>query len=339
MEELRKTLDQIRSRIEAAKKPGGPRMTEEDTKAKLINPVLRALGWDVEEWEQVRFEFKVKRMDRPVDYALLLRSTPRLLIEAKAIGEDIEDDKWAGQIMSYAGVVGAPWIALTNGDRWKVYRAGVDLPLDEKLFRSFGISDSDAGQPLALLARGSLQGSLIDEMWEEERVDRQVEKAVKDLFDTGGDLPVASQIRKRAEGLTVGQIRASLSRARVSIQFPKVPPPQPPPPVDPPPPAPDVTLASLIREGRLKPPVDLVRTYKGREVRARIEPDARIRVCDQLVDSPSATGGIAMAKASGKPTGGKMPACAGWTFWKIKGADGKLRPLDDMRRAAPAPPR
>lgn len=172
-EELRRVLGQVRSRIEAARRPGGPRMTEADTKAKLINPVLRALGWDVEEWEQVRFEFRVKRMDRPVDYALLLRGTPRLLIEAKAIEENIEDPKWAAQIMTYAGLVGAPWIALANGDDWRIYRAGVDLPLDEKLFRSARLSDgaTAAEDVVALLAREALQGSIIDEMWEEERID------------------------------------------------------------------------------------------------------------------------------------------------------------------------
>ena len=69
MEKLRRTLEQVRLRIEAAKRPGTHRMTEEETKVALINPVLRALGWDVEDITQVRFEFKARRMDRPVDYA------------------------------------------------------------------------------------------------------------------------------------------------------------------------------------------------------------------------------------------------------------------------------
>ncbi len=58
-------------------------------------------------------------------------------------------------------------------------------------------------------------------------------KAVKDLFDPGGDLAVVNQIRKRTDGLTTGQIKASLYRARISIEFPPKPPPPSPPPPDP----------------------------------------------------------------------------------------------------------
>ena len=38
MEKLRRTLEQVRLRIEAAKRPGTHRMTEEETKVALINP-------------------------------------------------------------------------------------------------------------------------------------------------------------------------------------------------------------------------------------------------------------------------------------------------------------
>lgn len=341
IEELRSVLAQVRTRIDAVRKPGGPRMSEADTKAKLINPVLRAIGWDVEEWEQVRFEFKVKRMDRPVDYALLLRGTPRLLIEAKAIGEDIGDDKWAAQIMSYAGLVGAPWIALANGDDWRIYRAGVDLPLDEKLFRSVRLADGTAAaeEVLALLAREALQGSIIDEMWEEERIDRQVGRAVKEMFDPEGDLPVVGQIRKRADGVTAGQVRASLRRARISIDFPRAvrsSAPQPPekkPKRERPRSAPGVTVQHLIAAGVIKPPLDLRCTYRGKEVRARIEADGRVRFGDSLYDSPSSAGSAARETVAGKPRGKwKTWPTNGWIFWRYADGHGELRPLDELRQ-------
>ena len=49
---------------------GGKPLGEQDTKAALISPVLRALGWDVEDVEQVRHEYRHQSSDRPVDYAL-----------------------------------------------------------------------------------------------------------------------------------------------------------------------------------------------------------------------------------------------------------------------------
>jgi len=338
MEELRKTLEQVRARILAARSPGAHRMTEQETKTTLIGPVLRTLGWDVEDVRQVRYEFRVKRMAQPVDYALLLRNVPRLLIEAKAIGENVEDDKWAGQIMSYAGVVGAPWIVLTNGDRWKIYRAGVDLPLDEKLFRSLSVLEDGlrTEQSLALLARESLQGSVLDETWEEERIDRQVERVVRELFDPTGDLTIANAVRKRIGGLNTEQVRASLSRAHISIEFPEVIRPQlppPPPPGNPDDGPPEITVGDLIRARLLAPPVDLVHVFRGgKEVRARIEPDGRVRFGDQIVDSLSGAGALAKASVRGKVRG-KLPSVDGWTFWRFIGENGKATLIDEKRQA------
>ena len=43
----------------------GERLNEQDTKATLIEPVLRALGWKVEDVDEVRREYTAKRRDRP----------------------------------------------------------------------------------------------------------------------------------------------------------------------------------------------------------------------------------------------------------------------------------
>ena len=80
---LRRTLEDIRARISRYR--GSRKLNEQNTKATLIEPVLRALGWDLEDLEEVRREYKLKRRDRPVDCALLLVRTPRLLVEAKAL--------------------------------------------------------------------------------------------------------------------------------------------------------------------------------------------------------------------------------------------------------------
>ena len=40
---------------------------EQDTKAALIVPVLRALGWDVEDLEDVKLEYRRRPADNPVD--------------------------------------------------------------------------------------------------------------------------------------------------------------------------------------------------------------------------------------------------------------------------------
>jgi len=82
---LRQKMQQIRDRNE----PIG----EQDTKAGLINPLLAALGWDMEDVFEVRREYRPKPRDNPVDYALFWgASSPPMFVEAKALDKSINPD-------------------------------------------------------------------------------------------------------------------------------------------------------------------------------------------------------------------------------------------------------
>ncbi len=82
----------------------------------LINPVLRALGWDTEDPEQV---VPHVRLDEGVpDYALMANSTPMLFLEAKNLNEDVGNHKWINQLMKYAFEQGTQYGVLTNGVVW-----------------------------------------------------------------------------------------------------------------------------------------------------------------------------------------------------------------------------
>jgi hypothetical protein len=115
--ELEQVLGQVRERI-VRYRDGG--IGEQDTKAALIDPVLRALGWDVEDLEEVQREYRLKGGDNPVDYALSILRTPRLFVEAKALGGNLNDRRWANQIMGFAAVAGVEWVVLTNGDEYRI---------------------------------------------------------------------------------------------------------------------------------------------------------------------------------------------------------------------------
>jgi hypothetical protein len=95
---VRKRIQLIRDRKEF--------IGEQNTKAALIDPVLIALGWDLQEIDEVRREYRRKPQDNPVDYALFLNRTECLFIEAKSLEKDLNDRKWISQNLSYATVVG-----------------------------------------------------------------------------------------------------------------------------------------------------------------------------------------------------------------------------------------
>jgi hypothetical protein len=334
MSELSQALSSLRVRIAASR--GKRAINEENTKATLIVPVLRALGWDAEDLDSVVHEYKPRRADKPVDYALLVGGAPRLFIEAKALGENLDDRKWAGQIMGYASVAGVEWIVLTNGDEWRIYNAHAAVGVDEKLFRTVRISGEGtlAQETLALLAKEQWDGKCIELLWQAQFVDRKVRVAVEGMFGIEPDSGLVNAIRKRCPGLSPKDIRASMGRAQFTLEFPPV---SPPPKgrttkVDPPPPPPIphavVSPLDLINAGVAKAPLALERKYKGTVLKATLSAEGRILHANEAFDSFSAAGSRAMQTVLGSA---KPPAINGWDFWRYQTEDGRSVPVEELR--------
>lgn len=55
-------------------------LNEANTKAALIDPSLRALGWDPRDPSSVWQEYRHKPQDNPVDYALFVLRAPALFV-------------------------------------------------------------------------------------------------------------------------------------------------------------------------------------------------------------------------------------------------------------------
>ena len=175
---VRKRIQQIRERKEI--------LGEQNTKATLIEPVLGALGWDLQEIEEVRREYKRKPQDNPVDYALFLNRTECLFVEAKSLEKDLSERKWVSQNLAYATVVGVQWCVLTNGDEYRIYNSHAAVDVDEKLFRCVRVSGTETKlliDTLVLLSKEMMRGSLLDEMWKAHFIDKNVRTALENLPD------------------------------------------------------------------------------------------------------------------------------------------------------------
>jgi hypothetical protein len=292
MNDLTAALANVRDRIA---KHQGQAIGEENTKHALIEPILRALGWDVEDLDEVRCEYKLKQADNPVDYALFVHGNLRLFVEAKALGENL--DHMAGQIMGYAGVAGVvEWIVLTDGNEYRIYNAHAPVPITQKLFKRVVLASDqpDILATLTLLSKTQLQGTVIDDLWRQYFVDRQVKHAVESLSGIDPSTDFLRLIRKRVPALSVNDVRQSIGRATLSLVYqatPSVPamlaaqkaPVQStigaaPVPIEQPPgidktPWRHVTLKDLISSGTVALPLDLETTYKGQKLVARIEAD------------------------------------------------------------------
>ena len=117
----------------------------------VINPILKALGWDVQDPEKVRTEFEVEKgKDGSADYALLRKNAPIVFIEAKKIG-GIKEPKKPGdkddreQLFNYYRADRRPrFLILTDGRRWDFYLARLDEEaFDEMLFHRMELTSED----------------------------------------------------------------------------------------------------------------------------------------------------------------------------------------------------
>ncbi|MGI5818752.1 MAG: hypothetical protein ACOX9R_11715 [Armatimonadota bacterium] len=221
-ERLRTTLLQVRERIARVVERKGT-LGEQNTKAVLIEPVIEALGWDLRDFEQVVREYRSNSQDNPVDYALLLRRSPLLFIEAKDLGSNLSDRKWLSQIMGYATVVGVEWCLLTDGERYHIYNAHAPVDVEEKLFRTVSISDAANEETtidtLLLLSKDKLAADELKELWEAFFVDCQVQGALEELLGSASS-SIVRLIRQRVPELKPAQIRQSLARADIRVEFP-----------------------------------------------------------------------------------------------------------------------
>jgi hypothetical protein len=336
--QLATAIGEVASRIERYR---GQRIGEQDTKAALIVALLRALGWDVENLDEVRLEYKRRPTDRPVDYCLLLRD-PVLFVEAKALDESLGDHRWTNQVISYAAVAGVEWVALTNGDEWRLYNAGAPVPAEEKLFRTVHVSENpdEAARTLALLKREDLRTKSLTQLWRSAHVDARVAAAVEQLFSPEPDPWLVRRLSRSLDGLATAEVRAALARARARLDFPdagdtvsRVPERRP---IEPPPGPPEafaIEVGDLIAAGSIRPPLELRKTYLGREVRAEVQADGRVRFESRVFNSLSLAAAAARAAVKGDPPPPrKYWQTNGWSFWNFRDVDGTWRPIGVLRQ-------
>ncbi|MBC6991337.1 type I restriction enzyme HsdR N-terminal domain-containing protein [Hymenobacter sp. BT491] len=97
------------------------RKNEAATRAALIDPILRTLGWDTTDIRMVEPEKTINTAWR-ADYALHnSEGKIELLVEAKCLGSDLEKFSVVQQLLSYAFGFGVQKILITDGLNWHFY--------------------------------------------------------------------------------------------------------------------------------------------------------------------------------------------------------------------------
>jgi len=113
---LEERLKSLQERLQKAPPPN-----ERAVCTSLVEPLLRALGWDTDNHEEVFPEYSTR--SGRVDYALRIqegdRWTPVIFIEVKQPGK--LDENAESQLFDYALREGVPAAFLTDGQHWRLY--------------------------------------------------------------------------------------------------------------------------------------------------------------------------------------------------------------------------
>lgn len=102
------------------------------TRYVLIDPLVRELGWDLENPDQVRPEYK-----RKADYALLAAGRVIFIIEAKKLNTPLHEGLSQG--IRYCIEEGAPYFVITDGRRWEIYDSHKTVPIEEKRIKKLDV--------------------------------------------------------------------------------------------------------------------------------------------------------------------------------------------------------
>jgi len=130
----------------------GQDLDESNTKAKIVTPLIRTLGWRVYDNQEVLLEYSGKEgFDDRVDYALFGPDDLYAVVEAKQIGSSLSDDD--PQIRRYMRLFGADWGLLTNGQQYLIYEATDEN--DERQVESIQLADLPSSVHLQSFKRKS----------------------------------------------------------------------------------------------------------------------------------------------------------------------------------------
>ena len=96
-------------------------MNEMQTRLGYILPMFRALGWDINNINEVTPEEKVSR--GWVDFSFRLGNVPRFFLETKKVNEDLNDPRWVKQAIDYAWTKSVTWALLSDFEGLRVFNA------------------------------------------------------------------------------------------------------------------------------------------------------------------------------------------------------------------------
>ncbi len=178
---------------------------EEMTKKDFILPLFRALGWNVENSNEVTAEERISK--KRVDYGFRINGIPKFFLEAKALKEDLNNPKFIEQAINYSWHKSCTWAVLTDFESVKVFNAEWKTanPLQSHLKTIPYHEFLNRFNELWLLSRESFEQRLLDkeaEKWGKKTKKTSVDKQLLEDFTVFREM-LSKNITKLNQGKNI----------------------------------------------------------------------------------------------------------------------------------------
>lgn len=223
--ELERTLAQVRADVHRARVLAIPTDVQSfDTPARvrsqLVDPILAALGWRLDNPEEVREDFRFEGHDVVPSLALFESGNPCFLVEIRGLGREYERERVVDGLLPLLGDFGFEWLLMTDGDDYAVFNARGGVPVEHRAFDAVRLSVDSPARALEffnLLARQRLSENRIESLRKCSVIDQQVRESLAELFAPDSEL--VQLLLKKTRNLSAREIRSSLSRTTVDVQY------------------------------------------------------------------------------------------------------------------------
>ncbi len=202
LDKLRELIETLKGRI--ATHGSTLQGSEALTRYVLIDPLLRALGWDTGDPSQVLVEYSLPKGAGKgfADYALLGENAkPLIIVEAKSLHSQLDDA--AAQALTYCNMQAIAYFAVTNGQHWKLYNTFRRVPLPEKLVFELNLTGSAAKTCLNALA-----------LWRPGAVAGQIQAGTPPIVDSAEAGPLSPGVHQVNEVRTSTKSAGSMDNRR-----------------------------------------------------------------------------------------------------------------------------
>lgn len=157
---LSKAIGQFQRILEDARRRD---VNESDTVTVVTDMLASVFGFD--KYSEITSEQAIR--GTYCDLAVTVDGTVQFLIEVKAIGLELKENHLR-QAMNYGANHGIPWVVLTNGVMWEVYRLRFEQPIDHDVVVKFDFLELSSRKKddqglLYLLCKEGLSKAVIDE--------------------------------------------------------------------------------------------------------------------------------------------------------------------------------